>query len=239
MKVYRVSTAGRIRAAAILATLGLIFAYSGRKAFGLWGGVGAKPSDPQLFNLNLNTTVPAILLTLVALGCAATAWHIVVELVSQVRVDESGILVNAPGYRLFYRWNEVAAVDVLNEPEEDMPAQLRMQVVAPAGALDPSGPAAVGTEDEPTASSDDEVAAFLSEADLRENRAARRRQRQAQHQQLAVVRARAIRPDGRPLPYWLRLLYPQARHPDRILLYPTLEDRPGLIAEIEQHLARA
>jgi hypothetical protein len=37
----------------------------------------------------------------------------------------------------------------------------------------------------------------------------------------------------------VRLLYPQARYPDRLLLYPSLEERPALVAEIERHLARA
>ena len=74
---------------------------------------------------------------------------------------------------------------------------------------------------------------------MRENRQLRRRKAQARRRQFQAIRARCTRPDGRELSPWLRLLYPQARRPDRLLLYPTLEDRPALIAEIEQHLATA
>jgi hypothetical protein len=205
---------------------------------GLWGGVSAKPSDPHLFGVNLNTTVPAFFLTLIALGCVATAWYVVVEMLSEVRLDESGILLHAPGYRLFYRWNEISAIDVLHEPEEDAPAALRVSLPANAEGSAVSGAALDETALEDNEEPDD-IAAFLSEADLRENRQLRRRQRQARRRQFAAIRARCTRPDGRELAPWLRLLYPQAWRPDRLLLYPTLEERPALIAEIEQHLARA
>ncbi|HEX2916799.1 MAG TPA: hypothetical protein VH186_38930 [Chloroflexia bacterium] len=234
MKTYHVSTAGRVRAAAVLVTLALIFLYSARKALGLWTAV-AKPSDPYLFNLNLNTTIPAILLTLVALGCAGVAWYVVMELLSKVRVDESGILLHAPGYRLFYRWNEVTGVDVLNGPEEDAAACLSVEVNTGQATNEAGENAPVTTK--PSAEKD-EIAAYLSEADLREDRKVRQQQQQVRRQQLAQVRARATRPDGRALPVWMRLLYPQARHPDRILLYPSLDERVELITEIEKHLAR-
>lgn len=229
MKTYRISKAGRIRAGLLLVVLAVIFLYTGRKAIGLWSGITAKPTDPLLFNLNLNTTVPAFFLTLLALGCLGVAWYVVVEMLSEVRVDESGILVFAPGYRLFYRWNEITSIDVLHEPEEDTAACLRVETSASAPRLEPAQP-----ETGP-----DEIAAYLSEADLREDRATRRRQQQTRRQQVALVRSRATRPDGRPVPVWLRLLYPQARRPDRLLLYPSLDDRAALVSEIEQHLARA
>src|SRR4051795_12937171 len=103
MKVYRLSRGGRLRAGLLLFTLAVIALYCGRKALGLWGGASAKPSDPNLMGVNFNTTVPAFLLSLVALGCVATAWYVVIEILSEVRLDESGILLYAPGYRLFYR----------------------------------------------------------------------------------------------------------------------------------------
>jgi hypothetical protein len=235
MKIYRLSRAGRVRAGLVLLTLAVIALYSGRKALGLWGGLSAKPSDPNLMGLDFNTTVPAFFLSLVALGCLATAWYVVVEMLSEVRLDESGILLYAPGYRLYYRWNEISAIDVLQEPEEDAPAALRVAVPVDTGTT-----AFVPDEDELEEGEEpDEVAAFLSEADLRENRRLRRRQVQARRRQLRAIRGRCTRPDGRELSPWLRVLYPQAWRPDRLLLYPTLEDRPALIAEIERHLATA
>ena len=133
MKVYRLSRAGRIRAGLLLLTLAVIALYSGRKALGLWGGASAKPSDPNLMGMNFNTTVPAFFLSLVALGCLATAWYVIIEMLSEVRLDNSGILLYAPGYRLFYRWNEISAIDVLQEPEEDAPATLRVAVPSDTG----------------------------------------------------------------------------------------------------------
>lgn len=232
MKTYAVSAGGRVRAGVTLLILVLVFLYSSRKAVGLWGGASAKPSDPQLLGLNLNTTVPAFLLTLVALGCLGVAWYLVVELLSRVRLDEAGIALEAPGYRLFYAWNKITSIDVLVEPEEDAAACLQVEV---AGARLPLAQADLSADD-PTDT--DEIAVYLSEADLRENRARRRRQLQARRDLAASLQSRATRPDGRPLPLWMRLLYPQTRRPDRLLLYPTLEDRPALIAEIERHLAR-
>ncbi len=233
MKTYRVSRAGRWRVEVVLVVLALIFLYSSRKALGLWGGASAKPSDPHLLGLNLNTTLPAFFLSLVALGCLGVAWYLVIELLSEVRVDPSGILVNAPGYRLFYRWNEVVSIDVLSGPEEDTAACLRIAMAAPEGAaLVEEAPA----EQEPVET--DQIAVYLSEADLRGDRTVRQRLREVRRQQAAQIRAHVTRPDGRALPLWMRLLYPQARYPDRLLLYPSLEDRPALIAEIEQHLAQ-
>lgn len=232
MKTYHVSTAGRIKVGAVLLVLAVIFLYSGRKAWGLWGGASAKPSDPYIFGLNLNTTVPAFFLTLVALGCVGVAWYLVVELLSEVRVDESGILVSAPGYRLFYRWNEVTGIEVQAGPEEDAAAALRVNT-------GDNQTTEIVTESLEEEIETDEVTVYLSEADLRDDRATRQRQRLVRRQQKALVRARVTRPDGRDLPFWMRLLYPQARYPDRLLLYPSLEERPALVAEIERHLARA
>ena len=61
---------------------------------------------------------------------------------------------------------------------------------------------------------------------------------EARRQEALKLRARATRPDGRGLPAWIRWLYPQVRQPDRLLLYPALEDRTLLLAEIEGHLAK-
>lgn len=200
--VYGPTTAARLRTGVVLAILALIFLYSSRKALGLWSGSGAKLTDPQLFNLNLNTTVPAFLLTLVALGCLGVAWYLVVELLTSIRINESGLGVAAPGYRLFYRWDEIASVAV-QETSEDGPTRLEIKLVA-----SPSDE--MKTQDEVT-----------------------RRPMTA-----LVRRSRATRPDGRPLPLALRLLYPQAARPDVLLLYPALDDRPALLAAIEQRFGR-
>jgi hypothetical protein len=231
MKTYHVSKAGRFRAAILLITLAVLALYSGRKAWGLWRGISAKPSDVFLFNLNLNTTVPALLLTLVTLAALAVIWYLVVELLTVVRLNESGLLITAPGYRLFYRWNEVVTLDVITGPVEDAPVCLRVET-----AVEEAQPE---TEATPVADdSADEIAPYLSEADLREDKTARQRARELRRKATARVQARATRPDGRALPGWMRLLYPQVRQPDRLLLYPALEDRVLLLAEIESHLAK-
>lgn len=230
MKAYCVSRIGRIRAAILLVTLAVIVLYAGRKALGLYSGITAKASDVFLFNLNLNTTVPAILLTLVALSALAVGWYLLVELITKVELTEGGLLIHAPGYRIFYRWSEVAALDVLNGPVEDAAVCLRIETANQTE--DEEG--ADQTELEP----DDEIAPYLSEAVLREDKAAHQRIRAARRQQLALIQARATRHDGRALPSWVRLLYPQARRPDRILLYPGIEDRTLLLTEIESHLAK-
>ena len=223
MKNYRASAAGRLQAGVILVVLAIIFVYSSRKAWGLWRGLSAKPSDPQLFQLNLNTTVPAFLLTLVALGCLGVAWYLVNELLSQVQLDENGILLQAPGYRLFYRWDEIAALEVLQEADDDTTVCLKLTLVSDA-PTDLS-------QDAP-----DEITAYLNELDQPADKAQRRRLRQARLQELLRQWVRVTRPDGRPVSPWLRLVYPQVRHPDCLLLYPALADRPALIAEVEQHL---
>ncbi len=231
MKVYRVSRIGRLQAIILLVTLAAIAFYAGQKAWGLWRGLTAKPSDVFLFNLNLNTTVPAFLLTLVALGCLWAGWYLLVELLTQVRLSDGGLLLTAPGYRVFYRWNEITALDVLNGPAEDAAVRLQVETA--------SDPTEVETEAEPAEQPPaDEIAAYLSEADLREDKAARERAKAARRQEQERLRARATRPDGRVLPLQFRLLYPQAHRPDQLLFYPALEDRAGLLAEIESHLAK-
>jgi hypothetical protein len=222
---------GRVRAAILLLALVAIAFYAGRKAWGLWRGLTAKPSDVFLFNFNLKTTVPAILLFLVALACLALVWYLLVELLTEVRLSEGGLIVTAPGYRIFYRWNEVMALDVINGPVEDAAVCLRVETITEAAATEAE--AAL-----PKAKPNDEIAAYLSEADLREDKAARQRAIVARRLEMAQRRARATRPDGRALPIWVRLLYPQARRPDQLLLYPALEDRTLLLAEIESHLAK-
>ncbi|MEI6047005.1 MAG: hypothetical protein WCS37_21870, partial [Chloroflexota bacterium] len=171
MKTYRVSTFGRFRAAILLLALAALAFYTGRKAWGLWQGLTAKPSDAFLFNFNLNTTVPAFLLSLVALSSLAVAWYLLVELLTEVRLSESGLLVTAPGYRLFYRWGEMKALDVINGPVEDAAVCLRVEMeTAPDLAV-----AEVLPETKPN----DEIAAYLSEADLRKDKVARQRVRAA------------------------------------------------------------
>lgn len=236
MKTYHVSTAGRIRAAILLLTLVALAFYAGRKAWGLWLGLTAKPSDVFLFNLNLNTTVPALLLTLVALAAIPVAWYLLVELLTVVRLNESGILITAPGYRLFYRWNEVTALDVLTGPAEDTAVCLRVETASTEENPPEAEPAVSAATSEPDAT--DEIAPYLSEADLREDKTARQRAQIARRQEKLKLSARVTRPDGRGLPAWLRWLYPQARQPDKLLLYPALEDRSLLLAEIESHLAK-
>lgn len=228
MKTYRVTNLGRFRAAILLTTLAVLGLYAGRKAWGLWRGLTAKPYDAFLFNLDLNTTVPAALLTLIALACFAVGWYLLVELLTVVTLSDGGLQVRAPGYRLFYRWPEITALDVVNGPVEDATVCLRVETdVTTAPASAPAEPEI-----------HDEIAPFLSEADLREDKAARSRARAVRRRQLALLQSRAILPDGRPLPAWMRLLYPQTRHPDRLLFYPALENRTLLLAEIEGHLAK-
>ena len=235
MKTYRVSRMGRIRTAILILMLLAVAVYAGRKAWGLWRGLTAKPSDVFLFNLNLNTTVPAVLLTLLTLAAVTVIWYLVLELLSQVDLSENGILLHAPGYRLFYRWNEITALDVISGPAEDAAVCLRVETETQV-QNDPATSVAETVADlEP---SPDEIAPYLTAADLRKDKTAQKRARTARQQTFARLRARATRPDGRGLPVWLHLLYPQARHPDRLLLYPALENRTLLLAEIESHLAK-
>ncbi len=229
MKTYRVSTTGRLRAGCLLVILAVIGVYSLRKAIGLWSGTGGKPSDPQIFQLDLNTTVPAALLTLVALSCLAAGWYIVTEWLSQVQLDQTGLRFSAPGYRLFYRWDEIAALEVLQEPETDTPACLRVELLSSSGQATPVP--------EPL-DAPDEISLYLSEADRPANKARRRQQLASRRQQTIRLRKHLSRSDGRPLPVWAGWLYPQVYRPDCLLLYPTLADRAALISEIEQHLAR-
>lgn len=236
MKTYHVSTLGRIRAAILLITLAALAFYAGRKAWGLWRGLTAKPSDVFLFNLNLNTTVPAFLLTLVALAAIPVGWYLLIELMTVVRLNESGILLTAPGYRLFYRWNEVTALDVISGPAEDAAVCLRVETAS--AETEPAEAIPTRTADIAGPEANDEIAPYLSEADLREDKTARQRVRATRRQEALKIRARATRPDGRGLPSWMRWLYPQVRQPDRLLLYPALEDRTLLLAEIEGHLAK-
>jgi hypothetical protein len=171
------------------------------------------------------------LLFLVFLAGLAVAWYLLIELLTEVHLSEGGLIVTAPGYRIFYRWNEVAALDVINGPVEDAAVCLRVETTTDAAATEAE--AAL-----PEAEPDDEIAAYLSEADLRKDKATRQRAVAARRLEMAQRRARATRPDGRVLPIWVRLLYPQARRPDQLLLYPTLEDRTLLLSEIESHLAK-
>jgi len=117
----------------------------------------------------------------------ATAWYVIVEMLSEIHLDNSGFCCSAPGYRLFYRWNEISAIDVLQEPEEDRPATLRvvLPVDWPASALSGVALDELELEDE---EEPDDVAAFLSEADLRENRQAPPSQGPGPPRQFAAMR---------------------------------------------------
>ncbi len=194
-KIYRASSAARIKAGIILAILVIIGGYSARKGLGLWGGASAKPSDPFLFGLNLNTTVSALLLLLVALASLVVAWYVLVELLTSVKLDTKGIEVSAPGYRRFYAWNELGAVELT--PTE-------------AGEVD--------------SALDDDKTTWL-------------RLMPGPTAPASEVAPSALRPAQKPAPWWLRLLYPQAR-PDCLLLYPALADRPALVAAIQERLAQ-
>ena len=226
MKTYHVSTIGRIRLGCILAILALILVYSAHKALGLWRGTSAKPSDPQIFQIDLNTTLPALLLTLVALGCLGAGWALVCELMTRVQLDDQGILLQAPGYRLFYEWQQIAELEVIQEPEDDTTARLHIAMTATVPEVE--------EEAEP-----DELAEYLSAADRPANKQLRRRQREQHRQQMILVSKQLTGhvADRLPSP-WLRWLYPQVRRPDTLLLYPSLADRTALISEIEQQLAR-
>jgi hypothetical protein len=228
MKTYHVTRAGRTRAAIILGILAVIFVFTGRKALGLWQGTTAKSTDLYLFNLNMNTVVPAFLLTLVAVASIPVAWYLVVELLTKIEITDGGIGITAPGYRIFYRWDEVSGIDVIEGPQEDSPVKLK--VSTQQVALEVAQP-----EEEQNQAED--VSAFLSEVDQRKNRAERRLAREQRKEQTVQVRERATRGDGQKLKFWMRLLYPQARNPERLLLYPALEDRSSLLVEIRNHLS--
>lgn len=107
MQTYRSSKTSLLKIGTILLILVLIFGYSSRKAAGLWGGTTARSSDPLLFGLNLNTTIPAIFLTLVALSSALVGWYLLVELLTKITVTENGLTVSAPGFQRVYRWSEI------------------------------------------------------------------------------------------------------------------------------------
>jgi len=191
------------------------------------GGSAAKSSDLILFGLNLNTVIPALLLLTVAVGCGVVIWYQVVELLTRLELTENGLRLFAPGYRLFYRWDEISGMDVINGPQEDCAA--RLYVATGAGqpveeAEKPANPA--------------EVTTYLSDIDRRKNKEAHRQEKQQRKTQIQTVRARATRADGQQLKFWLRLVYPQARRPDQIFLYPALDDRDKILAEIKGHLSK-
>jgi hypothetical protein len=171
--IYQSAKIGRLQVGAAIIILGLIAAYTARKAFGLWRGDNAKISDPYLFGFNLNTTVPALLLTGVALACAVAIWYLVLELLTKITVTDESVTVTAPGYKRIYRWEEIAGVQSENQPEDDRASRLRLTLKKPT----------------------------VPAADV---------------------------------PFWQKLLYPQLLRSDTLLLYPSLPDRPALIALLEQ-----
>ncbi len=234
MQTYHVSKAGRIRAAVLLVTIAAVALYAAQKAWGLWRSP-TRSSDLTLGGLDVNTFVPAGLLTLVALAAIPVGWYIVVELLTLVRLDENGMLFQAPGFRVFYRWDEIESLDVITGPVED--AATALQVETQPAVLEPEMVPNGQDVVEPVVI--DPVETYLSEADLREDKVARLRNRAARKVQLTAIRGRAIGNDGAPLKPWVRLLYPQARRPDRLLLYPALENRTALLSQVEAFLQRA
>lgn len=107
MQTYRSSKSSLLKIGTILLILVLVFGYSSRKAVGLWAGTTARSTDPVLFGLNLNTTVPAIFLTLVALASLLVGCYLLLELLTKITVDENGLTVSAPGLQRVYRWSEI------------------------------------------------------------------------------------------------------------------------------------
>jgi hypothetical protein len=144
-------------------------------------------------------------------------------------MSEGGICVSAPGYRVFYRWEEVAGIDMMVGLQEDAAASLKIITGAEPQSV-PDEKAASPQETPVRADT------YLSEQDRRLDRASRKLIRQQHKEELQQIQSRATHHDGRKLGFWTRLLYPQARRPDRILLYPALEDRAVILSEIRGHL---
>lgn len=233
MKKYRVLQAGRTRTIILIVTVLAIALYAAQKAWGLWRASG-RNSDPVLLGLDLDKVVPAGLLTVLALAAIPAIWYLVVELLTVIEFDENGLLVKAPSFRIFYRWDEIRALDVITGPVEDAATCLQVET-RPDDSVQ-----AVQSENDIQANKPvDPVETYLSEADLREDKKARQRTNAARKAQLILIQQRAIRPDGTQLKPWVRLLYPQARRPDRLLLYPSLENRTAILVEIEAFLYRA
>jgi hypothetical protein len=174
MKKYKASRHNYIGSGILIATLVIIALFCGRKAFGLWLGLSAKPSDPQLWGINLATTFPAFLLTLVTLGATGAIWYLLCELLTVIELTDQHLTVRYPGYKVQYQWSQLAGVEVLDEGTEDTPLVLQ----------------------------------FKGDKLPREK---------------TIVK---------------RLLYPQAKHLDRLWLYPVLEDRAALHQELVAHLPR-
>ncbi|MEI7554977.1 hypothetical protein [Candidatus Chlorohelix sp.] len=220
MKVYRVSNKGKVRAEILLITIGILFLYTARKTLGLWQNSQKKDTDLLLFGINLNSTFPALLLSLIALACIPVCWYLLVELFTHIEISDSGIGISAPGYRIYYRWSEVSRIDVLESIQEDAVARL-----------------GITTNDIPGIASEEKHSdTFLSEPDRNSIREERKLTRQRHKQRLSLIQTHATRADGRALSPWTRLLYPQARRPDQMLLYPALNNRADLLAEIKGYL---
>ncbi len=216
-----------MRSAIIIITLAVILLYSLRKSLGLWSSSAGKSSDLILFGLNLNTSVPALLLLVVAVGCGVVIWYQLIELLTRLELTENGLRLFAPGYRLFYRWDEIRAMDIINRPQEDCAARLSVAT----GVVQ-------STEEVEKPANPAEVTTYLSEIDRRKNKEAHRQEKVQRKAQIQVVRARATRADGQQLGFWLRLVYPQTRRPDQIYLYPALDERDKILAEIKGHLSK-
>ena len=233
---YNVSKASRIKAAILFVTIAVIAVYAAQKAWGLWHTPG-RDFDLTLFGLDMDNIVPAILLSVVAIAAIPAIWYIVVELVTTVKMDEAGILLKAPGYRIYYRWDEIKDFHVISGPVEDAATTLQVETLTTDDLENQKYN--LQTEDELSLQTEiDPVEPFLSEADLRENKKVRQRNKIVREAQLALIKRRAVSNDGSQLKWWVRLLYPQALRPDRLLLYPALDNRTALLAQIERFLGR-
>lgn len=230
-KTYQVSTFGRLRTAILILTLFLISLYSARKAWGLWQAQTAKTSDVIFLNLDVNTVFPALLLSLVAISCLPITWNLVIELLTQITLNDAGLLLKTPVYRIFYRWDEIKSLDVISGPAEDSTVALQVETQT-SRADDPA--LLYGEGGEP-----DAIASYLSEADLREDKELRQRIKAEKKLRNENLRQRVARSDGTGIKSWWSYLYPQVQRPDRLLLYPSIEKRSVLLTEIERYLAGA
>jgi hypothetical protein len=127
MKIYRSGRNGYLRSGILIATLALLALFCGRKAFGLWLGLSAKPTDPQLWGINLATTFPAFLLTLITISAVMVMWYLVCELLTTIELTDQGLSLRSPGYRVNYQWSQIQTVEVIDEGSEDTPLVIRLK----------------------------------------------------------------------------------------------------------------
>jgi hypothetical protein len=127
MKKYKINRAGKVRSGILIVTLAVIALFCGRKAFGLWLGLSAKPSDPQVWGINLATTFPAFLLTLVTIGAVGVIWYLLNELLTVLELSDKGLTIRSPGYRAHYQWSKLNGFEIIAGDEEDAPLVLSLK----------------------------------------------------------------------------------------------------------------